>query len=143
MSDLLHVSSSPHIRSKASTDTIMFLVLAALLPATCMGIYLFGIPALTLIIISVGVCVLTEYVYELLMHKPITIKDGSAMVTGLLLALNLPAGAPWWIPVIGGVWRCFCNFGGKTAFRGAWTEYYESGARRQMFSSDFFSGTND
>ena len=103
MSDLLHVSSSPHIRSKASTDTIMFLVLAALLPATCMGIYLFGIPALTLIIISVGVCVLTEYVYELLMHKPITIKDGSAMVTGLLLALNLPAGAPWWIPVIGGV----------------------------------------
>ena len=103
MSELLNVSSSPHIRSRAKTDSIMYLVLIALLPATCMGIYLFGIPALTLIICSVATCVLTEYLFELLMHKPVTIKDGSAMVTGLLLAMNLPAGLPWWAAVIGGV----------------------------------------
>ena len=103
MSNLLHVSSSPHIRSKITTDWIMYMVLIALLPATCMGVYLFGVPALILIVCSVVTCVATEYIYERLMHKPITIKDGSAMVTGLLLALNLPSGATWWMAVLGGV----------------------------------------
>lgn len=103
MSDMLHVSSSPHIRSKITTDWIMYMVLIALLPATCMGVYLFGVPALILIVCSVVTCVATEYIYERLMHKPITIKDGSAMVTGLLLALNLPSGATWWMAVLGGV----------------------------------------
>lgn len=103
MSNLLHVSSSPHIRSKITTDWIMYMVLIALLPATCMGVYLFGVPALILIVCSVVTCVATEYIYERLMHKPITIKDGSAMVTGLLLALNLPSGAAWWMAVLGGV----------------------------------------
>ena len=103
MSNLLHVSSSPHIRSKITTDWIMYMVLIALLPASCMGVYLFGVPALILIVCSVVTCVATEYIYERLMHKPITIKDGSAMVTGLLLALNLPSGATWWMAVLGGV----------------------------------------
>lgn len=103
MSNLLHVSSYPHIRSKITTDWIMYMVLIALLPATCMGVYLFGVPALILIVCSVVTCVATEYIYERLMHKPITIKDGSAMVTGLLLALNLPSGATWWMAVLGGV----------------------------------------
>lgn len=103
MSDLLHVSSSPHVRSKVKTNTIMFMVLIALLPSACMGVYLFGIPALTIIIVSIAACVLTEYIYEFLMHKPITISDGSALVTGLLLAMNLPATVPWWVPLIGGV----------------------------------------
>lgn len=103
MSNLLHVSFSPHIRSKITTDWIMYMVLIALLPATCMGVYLFGVPALILIVCSVVTCVATEYIYERLMHKPITIKDGSAMVTGLLLALNLPSGATWWMAVLGGV----------------------------------------
>lgn len=103
MSNLLHVSSSPHIRSKITTDWIMYMVLIALLPATCMGVYLFGVPALILIVCSVVTCVATEYIYERLMHKPITIKDGSAMVTGFLLALNLPSGATWWMAVLGGV----------------------------------------
>ena len=103
MSNLLHVSSSPHIRSKITTYWIMYMVLIALLPATCMGVYLFGVPALILIVCSVVTCVATEYIYERLMHKPITIKDGSAMVTGLLLALNLPSGATWWMAVLGGV----------------------------------------
>lgn len=103
MSDLLHISSSPHVRSKVSTSGIMGTVLLALLPAALFGIYNFGPRALLLILISMATCVATEAVYEHFMHKKLTIKDYSAAVTGLLLALNLPPSAPWWIPVIGGV----------------------------------------
>lgn len=103
MSDLKSVSSSPHIRDKMTTGGIMRLVLVALLPATFFGIYNFGIPALVLILVSVAACVGSEYIYEKLMYKKITIGDCSAAVTGLLLALNLPSDAPWWIAVIGGV----------------------------------------
>ena len=103
MSDLLHISSSPHVRSKVSTSGIMGTVLLALLPAALFGIYNFGPHALLLILISMATCVPTEAVYEHFMHKKLTIKDYSAAVTGLLLALNLPPSAPWWIPVIGGV----------------------------------------
>lgn len=103
MSELLHVSSSPHIRSKLKTENIMTYVVISLLPASLFGIYNFGLKALLLILISVGTCVAAEAIYEKLMHKKCTIKDMSAVVTGLLLALNLPASAPWWIPVFGGV----------------------------------------
>lgn len=103
MSELLHVSSSPHVRSKIKTSNIMMMVTIALLPATLAGIYYFGFRALLLVLISVGTCVATEGIYEKLLHKKITVMDFSAVVTGLLLALNLPASAPWWIPVIGGV----------------------------------------
>lgn len=99
----LHVSSSPHVRSKVTTQSIMLSVTLALLPATFFGIYNFGLKALLVILLSVGSCVATEAVYEHFMHKKITIKDGSAMLTGLLLALNLPASAPWFLPVIGGI----------------------------------------
>jgi len=81
----------------------MLMVVIALLPATLFGIYTFGPNALLLVLLSVATCVTTEGIYEHFMHLPITIKDYSAVITGLLLALNLPAGAPWWIPVIGGV----------------------------------------
>ena len=103
MSDLMKVSSNPHIRSKLTTNTIMAAVIIALLPATGFGIYNFGISALILILVTVASTVLTEFLYEKLMKKPVTIGDFSAVVTGLLLALNLPSGAPWWIGVIGGV----------------------------------------
>ena len=103
MSELLHVSSSPHVRARIKTEDIMKLVVIALLPATLFGIYNFGMRALLLVCISVATCVATEAIYETLMHKKMTINDFSAVVTGLLLALNLPASAPWWIPVIGGV----------------------------------------
>jgi len=99
----LHVSSSPHIRSKVTTQSIMLSVVFALLPATLFGIYNFGLRALLVILLSIGTCVATEAVYEHFMGKKITIKDGSALLTGLLLALNLPASAPWFLPVIGGV----------------------------------------
>lgn len=103
MSDLLNVSSNPHIRARYTTGNIMLMVLIALLPASMFGVFNFGLNAFLVIVISVASCVLTEYVYNLLMKKKSTIGDLSAVVTGLLLALNLPASAPWWMPLIGSV----------------------------------------
>mgnify|MGYP000178851194 CR=1 FL=1 len=103
MSDLRNVSSNPHIRAKDTTSRIMLTVVIALLLPAFFGIYNFGFRALVLILISIATCVLTEYIYEKLMKKPITIGDFSAVVTGLLLALNLPVSVPFWIPVVGGV----------------------------------------
>ena len=103
MSDLMKVSSNPHIRSKVTTSNIMLAVVLALLPAAGFGIYNFGLDALILILITVATTVLTEFIYEKAMHKKVTIGDYSAVVTGLLLALNLPSSAPWWIGVIGGI----------------------------------------
>lgn len=99
----MKVSSNPHIRSKVTTSSIMLAVVIALLPAAGFGIYNFGTDALILILITVATTVFTEYAYEKLMNKKVTINDYSAVVTGLLLALNLPSSAPWWIGVIGGV----------------------------------------
>lgn len=103
MSDMMKVSSNPHIRSKISTDKIMLMVVIALLPTTIFGIKNFGLNALWHILITVATCVATEALYELIMKKKVTIKDFSAVVTGLLLALNLPVSAPLWIGIIGGI----------------------------------------
>lgn len=103
MENMLKVSSNPHIRSKVTTSNIMAAVVIALLPATGFGIYNFGINALILILCCIASTVLTELLYEKLMKKPVTVGDFSAVVTGLLLALNLPSTAPWWIAVLGGV----------------------------------------
>lgn len=81
----------------------MLMVLVALLPTTIVGIYNFGVTALIVVIVTTVSAVLTEYIYEKLMHKKVTISDGSAAVTGLLLALNLPPTAPWWMGVLGSV----------------------------------------
>ena len=103
MSELLHVSSSPHVRDKVNTGNIMLTVLIALLPSALFGVYNFGPHALMLILVSILCCVATEAVYEKIVHKKLTILDYSAAVTGLLLALNLPPNASWWIAVIGSV----------------------------------------
>ena len=103
MEKLLHVSSSPHIRSRVKTSSIMFLVILALLPAACVGIWVFGPYAAAVLAVSVASAVMTEYIYEMLMRRPVTIKDGSAVVTGLLLGMNLPVSVPLWMPVIGSV----------------------------------------
>lgn len=103
MSDLLNVSSGPHVRDRLTTGKIMGIVLLALMPASGYGIWHFGVNAAVLIVVSVAACVLTELIYELIMKQPVTIGDLSAAVTGLLIALNMPPTAAWWLPVIGGV----------------------------------------
>ncbi len=103
MSDLYNVSSSPHVRSKDTSSRIMLYVILALLPTTFFGIYNFGYRALILILVTIASCVASEWVFEKIVHKKSTINDFSAVVTGLLLALNLPATLPWWEAVIGGV----------------------------------------
>lgn len=102
MSEKLRVSSNPHIRSKITTNQIMAAVIIALLPTTGFGIYNFGWKALVLILVTVGTAVLTEYLYGLY-RKKTTITDLSAVVTGLLLALNLPVSVPWWVGAMGAV----------------------------------------
>lgn len=103
MSKLFNVSSSPHVRAKTTTRDIMFDVAIAMLPASAYGVYQFGLKALLILIVTVLSCVLSEYVYQSLMGKPVTIADFSAVVTGLILALNMPPAIPLWIPVLGGV----------------------------------------
>lgn len=103
MNQLLHVSASPHIKDRVTTSSIMLDVIIALIPATLFGIIQFKINALLIIVITITTCVLAEYLYERFMKKTITIKDLSAVVTGLILALNLPSTVPLWLPVIGGL----------------------------------------
>jgi Na+-translocating ferredoxin:NAD+ oxidoreductase subunit D len=103
LSKLYNVSASPHTRSRTTTATIMQDVIIALIPATIYGIFNFGIKAFLIILTSVVACVMTEYIYEKAMKKPLTTGDYSAVVTGLLLALNLSPNVPLWIPVIGSV----------------------------------------
>lgn len=103
MSENFNISSSPHIRSKVTTSNIMLMVIIALLPATFFGVYNFGVPALLVVIVTTVSAVLTEFLYQKLMHKEVTIHDFSALLTGLLLALNMPPTAPWWMCVLGSV----------------------------------------
>ena len=115
MSDLFHVSSSPHVRAKDSTDRIMLYVIIALLPASLFGIYNFGFRALFIILLTIASCVASEWVFDYIVKKKSTITDLSAVVTGLLLALNLPVALPWWEAVLGGVFAIIivkCMFGG-------------------------------
>lgn len=102
MSERFKISSNPHVRSKVTTNGIMLAVIAALMPATGYGIYHFGIRALFVVLVSVASTVLTEFLFGLYRKKQ-TIGDLSAVVTGLLLALNMPVGIPLWIPALGGV----------------------------------------
>ncbi len=99
----LAVSSSPHLRAKDSTQRIMQEVCLALAPAGIAGIILYGANAAALIAVSVITCVLAEFLYQKAAKEKSTIGDWSAVVTGLLLAYNLPANAPLWLAVVGGI----------------------------------------
>ncbi|MCR5195784.1 MAG: RnfABCDGE type electron transport complex subunit D [Pseudobutyrivibrio sp.] len=103
MSDLLKVSSSPHVRAKDDTTRIMLYVILALMPTTIFGIFNFGLRALALVVVCMATCVLSEYLFEKAIGKKSTVGDLSAAVTGLLLALNLPHTLPIWQAVIGSV----------------------------------------
>lgn len=100
--DLLNVSGSPHVHSKESVRKIMWTVVIALLPTFAVSIYFFGLDALRLTIISVAACVLFEWlIQKFLLKKSCSISDGSAVITGMLLAFNVPSNLPWWIMVLG------------------------------------------
>ncbi|MBQ3782884.1 MAG: RnfABCDGE type electron transport complex subunit D [Lachnospiraceae bacterium] len=103
MSKRLNVSASPHVRSKTSTKTIMRDVVIALLPACIAGIYVFKLQAALILLTCVATCLLSEYIYEKLMKKQITTADYSAVITGLLLGMNLPPSIPIWIAMLGSV----------------------------------------
>ena len=99
--NMLNVSSSPHVRDNSSTRRIMLDVCIALLPACIFGIVNFGMRALAVLVVSVITCVVSEYLFEYFMHRPITVGDLSAVVTGLLLGMNMPHTIPLWIVMLG------------------------------------------
>ncbi len=109
------VSGTPHVRSKESIQSIMRDVIIALVPATAAGIYYFGISALILVIAAIASAVVFEALCQKIMKKPVTVSDLSAVVTGLLLAMNLPAAAPVWVAVVG---SAFAIIFGKQLFGG-------------------------
>lgn len=97
------ISATPHVRSNETTQSIMRDVIIALLPATVVGIYRFGVKAAMLVIIAIAAAVISEALYQKATKQKVTIGDLSAVVTGLLLAMNLPSSAPWWVPIVGSV----------------------------------------
>ena len=99
----LTVSASPHIRCDESISKIMWTVNLTLAPAALFSVYRFGMPALTTMLLCIVVAVATEYLILKWREKPITINDGSAFMTGLLLAMNIPATLPWYMSVFGTV----------------------------------------
>lgn len=99
--DLASITSSPHVRDKVTTTSIMLYVIIGLAPSAIYGIFHFGANAAMLIAVCIISCILAEYLFEKLLKKPITVKDLSATVTGLLLAMNLPPKATWWMAVVG------------------------------------------
>jgi electron transport complex protein RnfD len=101
LENMLLVSSSPHIRSNESIQRIMLDVIIALTPAAIGSVYFFGLNALKLILISIASSVFFEAVTQKAFKKPVTINDLSAVITGILIAFNLPASAPWWLPIMG------------------------------------------
>lgn len=101
MENRLTVSSSPHIRSNETTKSIMRDVTIALAPAAAFGVYNFGLRALTILVLSILTAIVTEALCQKIRKQPITIYDFSAVVTGLLLGMNLPSTVPYWIPVVG------------------------------------------
>jgi len=104
----LTVASSPHIRGNFRTNRIMLDVVLALLPALAVGAFFQGPRALVVALLSVSTCVVTEYLYALITRTRNTAVDGSAMVTGLLLAMTLPATVPYWLVILGDVFAIIC-----------------------------------
>lgn len=101
MAELYNVTASPHVRAKDNTSRIMLYVIISLLPATVFGIFNFGPRALGIVVVSIASAVVTEYLYNKIAHKKQTIGDLSAVVTGLLLALNLSHTVPFWMAIFG------------------------------------------
>ena len=118
------VTSSPHIRGKRNTQNIMLDVIIALLPTLIAGTVIFGMRALLVTLVCVAAAVAAEYLCGMIIYKRNTVKDLSSVVTGLLLALTLPATVPYWVAAIGSVFaivvvKGFCGGLGKNIFNPA------------------------
>ncbi|NLF33138.1 MAG: RnfABCDGE type electron transport complex subunit D [Planctomycetes bacterium] len=99
----LHVAPSPHFgTSGRSTRWMMYDVILALLPALGVGVYVFGLDALRVVAITIAACLATEWIFLTVRRRPTTLLDGSAVVTGLILAMSMPWTSPWWMAVIAG-----------------------------------------
>lgn len=102
MSKILTVSPSPHVHSGESVNKIMYRVILAMMPAFAWAIFAFGIDALRVTLIAIAACITFEYVIQKYLLKIVpSVTDGSAIITGILLAFNVPANLPWWIIIIG------------------------------------------
>jgi electron transport complex protein RnfD len=100
--NLLTVSGSPHVHGGLSVKKVMYGVVIAMVPAILTSVYYFGLDALRILVVSVLACYLFEYlIQKYLIKGPVTINDGSALVTGILLAFNVPSNLPCWILIIG------------------------------------------
>lgn len=113
--NLLNISSSPHIRSKLTTGRVMADVVLALTPAALFGVYRFGLHAFLVIAVSILAAAASEFIFDIITRRANTVKDGSAVVTGLLLALSLPPAVPLYIPLLGSAFAILfvkCFFGG-------------------------------
>ena len=138
MNENYNVSSSPHIRDRITSSKIMLLVVIALLPATFFGIWNFRREgAWLLVVVTVASAVLAEYIWEKLMHKPVTINDFSAVVTGLLLALNLPPTLPLWMGALGSVFAIIVV---KQLFGGLGQNFMNPALAARCFLLICFSG---
>ena len=137
MSNLLNISSSPHVRDKSSTRSIMWDVIFALIPTSIFGIYNFGIRAAVLIAVCIATCLLSEYIWQKCMKLPLTVNDGSAVLTGLLLALNLTPTFPIWMAILGSVFAIIIV---KQLFG---SELHEPCAWCKMFPDGIFCRTDD
>lgn len=138
MSDLYNVSSSSHIRAKDTSSRIMLYVVIALLPASIFGVWNFGLRALLLILVCIATCVASEWIFEKLIHKKSTINDFSAVVTGLLLALNLPHTLPIWQAVLGSVFAIIIV---KMMFGGLGQNFMNPALGARCFLLVSFAGT--
>ena len=103
MDKMLIVSANPHIRDKSSIAKIMYIVILSLLPAIFASYWFFGFRAIFLILVAIVSSVITEAAIQKFRKKPVTVYDGSAILTGILLAFNVPANIPWWIVMLGSV----------------------------------------
>jgi len=111
----LLVTASPHIREDVNVERVMYGVVIALVPALIGSIYFYGPRALFITLLAAAAAIVTEGAIQRLRGVPVTIRDGSALLTGILLAFNLPPGVPWWMPVVGSV---FAIAIGKQVFGG-------------------------
>lgn len=129
--DKLFVSPSPHIHSGDTIERNMYAVLLALLPAVLVGLSQFGLGALIVILVSIAFCALTEWAIVKYLYKAeFTLRDGSAILTGLLLAMNLPSNLPWWIVAIGAVIAIGV---GKMSFGGLGTNVFNPALVGRVF----------